>query len=53
MSDSPLMDVAGMAFDELLASDDPNLAACIARLMASLDDPDSAITAFQSFASDD
>ncbi len=47
---APLFDVTGMSFDALLADDSPNLAACIQRLVASLDDPNGIITAFQSMA---
>ena len=44
----PLFDVSSMSFDELMADDSPNLAACIQRLVTSLDDPNGIITAFQS-----
>lgn len=56
MSESPLfrtlIDAAQSPISEVLGSDDPNLDLCIARLVASLDDPDGIISAFQSFASD-
>jgi len=47
-----LFNVSSMIFDDLLASEDPNLDRCILRLVTSLDDPDGIISAFQSFASD-
>lgn len=48
----PLVDVTGIPVEELLSSTDPNLLACVQRVVASLDDPDGVISAFQSFASD-
>jgi len=49
---APLYDVSNIPFEELLASDNVNLAATIQRLVKSLDDPNGIISAFQSFASD-
>lgn len=48
--DEQLPDVTAVSLRELLADDDTNLAACIRRLVAGLDDPDGVISAFQSFA---
>jgi hypothetical protein len=52
---SALFDVSTMSIEELLLAteDDPNMAATLARLHKSLDDPDGIISAFQSFASTD
>lgn len=52
MVSEPLIDVSQISVEELLSSTDPNLLACVQRVVASLDDPDGIISAFQSFASD-
>jgi FXSXX-COOH protein len=44
----PLIDVSGLTLDELVNSDNPQIAAATARVIASLDDPDGIISAFQS-----
>lgn len=45
----PLLDVSDVPMAELVASQDTILGRCIVRLIASLDDPDGIISAFQSF----
>jgi len=45
----PLIDVTEASMAELIASQDTILGRCIVRLVASLDDPDGIISAFQSF----
>jgi hypothetical protein len=52
VDDVPLIDVSQVSFDEILnAPDGSALAACVQRLVDSLDDPDGIISAFQNFAS--
>jgi FXSXX-COOH protein len=46
---APLIDVSELPMVEIVASSNPVLARCIDRLIASLDDPDGIISAFQSF----
>lgn len=48
----PLIDVSQILLTDLMSSEDPNLDLYIRRFVASLDDPDGIISAFQSFASD-
>ena len=48
---APMVDVTAESLRDLFAADDSNLAACVNRLVANLDDPDGVISAFQSFAS--
>lgn len=45
----PLLDVSDISMAEIVASQDTILGRCIVRLVASLDDPDGIISAFQSF----
>lgn len=45
----PLIDVTDVSMPELVASGNPVLGRCVERLVASLDDPDGIISAFQSF----
>ncbi len=45
----PLIDVTDMPMAELVASRNTVLGRCVDRLVASLDDPDGIISAFQSF----
>lgn len=45
----PLIDVTDVSMAEIVASQDTILGRCIVRLVASLDDPDGIISAFQSF----
>ncbi len=45
----PLIDVSGMSLVELATTDNAQIAAATARVVASLDDPDGIISAFQSF----
>lgn len=49
---APLVDVSDLAVDDLMSSTDPNLLACVQRLVSELDDPNGIISAFQSFASE-
>lgn len=44
----PLLDVSDVPMAELVASANPVLGRCVDRLVASLDDPDGVISAFQS-----
>ena len=46
-----MVDASAESLRDLFADDDSNLAACVNRLVANLDDPDGVISAFQSFAS--
>ena len=44
-----VLDVTDMPMVELVASTSPILSRCIDRLLASLDDPDGVVSAFQSY----
>jgi hypothetical protein len=48
---TPMMDVSGLSFKELMAGDNSALDGCVQRLIKALDDPDGIISAFQNFSS--
>jgi FXSXX-COOH protein len=47
---APLVDVADLSMHRLMTADDTVLARSLGRVLASLDDPDGVISAFQSYA---
>ena len=48
---APLVDITGISIADLYRSGDPILTRSVDRLIASLDDPNGIISAFNSFAS--